>query len=181
MPFLLPMLLLLLLLPLLRVSSRLSRLRKFLQLQAPSPRSIMREGHDRMEISRNVDNIVGAEMERFRAKLLTSPRTKQLYHNILISGVWSDRNQGSLKKPDYVFGDSSDCKERHSTKHITFSFVDTKGETITVSTKHTYRRGSSALVLKLTKTTRDDSYKIAWGTGERTFKTGIFQYNVPGF
>lgn len=115
----------------------------------------------------------------FRAKLLTSLRTEQLYRNILISDVWSDRNRGSFKKPDYVFGGRSDYKEHHSTEHIT-SFVDTTVETITVSTEHTYRRGSSALALETTTAARDDS-KIAWGTGERTFKTGIFQYNAPGF
>ena len=96
-------------------------------------------------ISQNVDNIAQNEMEKFRAKILTSPRTEQLYCDILISAIWSDGHQGSLKKPDYVFGDSSDCKERRSTKHITFSFVDTTGETITLSTKHTYKRGPSTL------------------------------------
>ena len=140
----------------------------------PSPRSIMRKGRARMEhISRNMDNIAQNKMEKFRAKLLTSPRTEQLYLDILISGVWSDGNLGSLKKPNYVFGDSSDCKEHHSTEHITFSFIDTTRETITVSIEHTYRRGSSALVVKPTTTARDDS-KIAWGTGKHTFKIGIF-------
>ena len=84
-------------------------------------------------------------MEKFRAKLLTSLRTEQLYGDILISGVWSDENRGSLKKPDYIFVDNSDCKERHSTEHITFSFIDTIGETIITSTEHTYRRGSFAV------------------------------------
>ena len=70
-------------------------------------------------ISRNVDNIVEAEMERFRTRLLTSPRTEQLYRDILINAVWSDGRQGSLREPDYIFGDSGDCEERHSTKHIT--------------------------------------------------------------
>ena len=46
--------------------------------QAPhSPRSTMQEGRARMgHISHNVDNIVEAEMVRYRASLLTSPRTK---------------------------------------------------------------------------------------------------------
>eukprot|EP00268_Persea_americana_P004846 TRINITY_DN11574_c0_g2_i2.p1 TRINITY_DN11574_c0_g2~~TRINITY_DN11574_c0_g2_i2.p1 ORF type:complete len:161 (+),score=8.87 TRINITY_DN11574_c0_g2_i2:1220-1702(+) len=47
-------------------------------------------------------------------------------------------------------------------------------------TEHTYRRGSSALALKPTTIARDDS-KIDWGIGERTFKTGIFHNNAPGF
>lgn len=45
-------------------------------------------------ISQNVDNIVESEMENFRAKLLSSRRTEQLYCDILISGVWSDGHQG---------------------------------------------------------------------------------------
>lgn len=92
-------------------------------------------------ISQNVDNIVQIEVEKFRARLMTYLRTEQLYCDILISGVWSDGRQGSLRKPDYVFSDSSDCEEHHSTEQITFSFVDTTGKIIIVSTEHTYIRG----------------------------------------
>lgn len=43
----------------------------------PYPRIIMREGRARMEnISRNVDNIFEAKIERFRTRLLTSPKTE---------------------------------------------------------------------------------------------------------
>lgn len=101
----------------------------------PSPHSIMREGRARIEnISHNMDNIAGVEIERFMTRLLTSPKIEQLYRDILINVVWSDGRQGSLKKPDYIFGDSSDFEERHSTVHITFSFVHSTRETITVST-----------------------------------------------
>lgn len=131
-------------------------------------------------ISRNMDNIIRDDMERFRTKLLTSPRTKQLYRDILINTVWSDGSPGSLRKSDYIFGDSSDCEERHSIEHITFSFVLSTRETIIVSTEHTYKRGSFALSLKPTIPARDDG-KIAWGTGERTFIIGIFQHEEPGF
>lgn len=93
--------------------------------------------------SRNVDNIVQVEMERFRTRLLASPTIKQLYRDTLINAIWSDGCQGSLRKPDYILGDNNDCEERHSTEHITFSFVHTTGETITVSIEHTYTKGSS--------------------------------------
>ena len=139
-------------------------------MQAPPyPHSIMREGRARMEnISCNVDNIVEFETERFRTRLLTSPRTKHLYWDILINTVWSDGRQGSLRKPDYIFGAGSDCEKRHSTEHITFSFVHSTRETITVSIEHTYKRGSFALSLKQTIPARDEN-KIAWGIGECNF------------
>ena len=124
-------------------------------------------------ISHNVDNIVGAEMKRYRAKLLASPRMEQLYRDLLVNSIWSDGHQGSLKKPYYIFGDRGDCEERHSTEHITFSFIHSSGETITVSTEHAYKRGSFSLSLKLTTPARNDG-QIAWETGERTFKTCIF-------
>lgn len=126
-------------------------------------------------ISRNVDNIVVVEMERYRAKLLASPKKEQLYRDLLENSIWSDGRQGSLKKPYYIFGDSGDCEERHSTEHITFSFIHFIGETIIVSTELTYKRGSFVLSLKLTIPARDDG-QIAWGTRECTFKTGIFQH-----
>ena len=52
--------------------------------------------------------------------------------------------------------------------------------TIMVSTKDTYKRVSSVLTLKPTIPTTDDN-KIAWPTGERTIKTGTFQYDVSCF
>lgn len=67
-------------------------------------------------------------MEIFYEKLLTS-RTEQLYHAILINAPCNDGRQGSLRKPDYIFGYSSDHEDRHSTECITFSFVHTNGET----------------------------------------------------
>lgn len=109
-------------------------------------------------ISQNVENIFETEMERFRTKLLTSSRTEQLYRDILINATWSDKRQGSLRKLDYVFGDSNDCEEHHSTEHIAFLFVHTTRETIKVSTEHTYRRGFSALAFRPTILAR----MIAW-------------------
>lgn len=64
-------------------------------------------------ISQNANNIAQAELEKFRTKLLTSPRTEQLYHDIFVNVVWCDGHQESLRKPDYIFDDSSDCEERH--------------------------------------------------------------------
>lgn len=85
-----------------------------------------------------------------------------------------------MRKSDSIFGDSSDCDECHCTERITFSFVHTIREIIIVSTVHTYKRGTFGLTHKPTIPARDDS-KISWGTGERTFKINMFQYEDPGF
>ena len=106
--------------------------------------------------------------------------SERVYIDLLTNPLWSDGHQGVLDKPEYIFGDSKDCYDRHPSELVTLSFISNQREIVTVSTQDTYKRSSSALNLKFCMPDRNDGV-IAWGCAESYFKTGSFKSDEPGF